>query len=358
MIETIVQPTSAPPSRRLTVHVDQLDPNPFQPRRVLDSKHILALADSITQFGMLDAPTARLHTDQSDSYQLIDGQNRFEAVKILAENGTHEGFIEINLKQANDREMLEMALTQNIQRQQLGALDKAWGFAELEKMGLTQNEIGEQYNYSQPAVANFIRLLGLPDNVRQMIRGDKLSAGHGNALLALPKDLQALWANRAFVDETSVKALEKQIRAHNDEQHKRDNPTIPGAETETNPPVTPRKTDVTDAELDYVKGRTETVIEPEKPDAPAVAVTESPASEPPAVTGPPQMAMVPASEMAWMKSVGLTTAVAVAHLRRFYGICEAGANLGRVLQADGLGGALDYLEQMHGPIATDAGDQA
>lgn len=238
-------------------------------------------------------------------------------------------------------------------------------------MGMSQDEIGAQYEYSQPAISNFVRLLGLDDIVKAWINDETLSAGHGTALLSLPKEHQLSWAERAVKESIAVKPLEDLIRKWKAEEKRRLNPPIPDtADDDTdNPPAKDSKNDVTNAELDYVTGKKDSLDEDEKTDEtpaddansegadepveesstePLVAVSATTATE---VSGPPVVAMVPATESAWLKSVGLTAGVGLAHLRRFYGICQAAPNLGRVLEVDGLGGALDYLEKMHEPIA-------
>ena len=371
MNETTEAPLSAPvQSRRIVVDIGNIDVNPYQPRRTRDLTHIASLAESIEQFGLTDAPSVRLHPENPKRYQLIDGQNRTDAVLCLVNDRKHAGEIEVVVKEATDIQMLQLTMTQNMKRKQFGAIDKAWGFAKLEKMGMSQDEIGAQYEYSQPAISNFVRLLGLDDIVKAWINDETLSAGHGTALLSLPKEHQLSWAERAVKESIAVKPLEDQIRKWKAEEKRRLNPPIPDTadENTTNPPAKDAKPDVTDEELAYVKGEADSPEKAEnETDADAVAdeaeADEAPVAAPPAsatfaeVSGPPVVAMVPATESAWLKSVGLTAGVGLAHLRRFYGICQAAPNLGRVLELDGLGGALDYLEKMHEPISVeDEGD--
>ena len=188
------------------VDVDLIDPNPYQPRIEWSNEDIASLAASIKAQGILQPLVLR---KRGRRYQLIAGERRLRAAK---EAGLSS--VPAVVREADDRQMLALALMENLQRRDLGPIEKAEGFRRLaEDFGLTQQQIAEQVGFSRPAVANFMRLLELPDAVQDLLRAGRLQMGHGRALLGL-KDAASIerTANQAAKRGYSVRQTEELVR--------------------------------------------------------------------------------------------------------------------------------------------------
>ena len=160
------------------IAVDQIDANPFQPRRTFSADKLKELADSIRANGLVQPVLLR----RSDGrYQLIAGERRWRAAR---EAGL--AAIPAVVREIGDRDALELALTENLLREDLNPLEAAQGYAALQQNhGLTHEEIAEHLGLDRSTVTNTLRLLRLPEEVQQMIAGGNISAGHARALLAL-----------------------------------------------------------------------------------------------------------------------------------------------------------------------------
>ncbi len=162
----------------LMVAVDQIDPNPFQPRRDFDPLDIASLADSLRQHGMLQPVVVR---PMNDRYQLIAGERRHRAA---IEAQIHE--IPARILEIDDQRVCELALVENLQREDLNAIEKAIAFhGYLERFGLTQEELANRLGLDRSTVTNLIRLLDLPQEAQDAVRTGKISQGHARSLLAL-----------------------------------------------------------------------------------------------------------------------------------------------------------------------------
>ncbi len=160
--------------------LQKVEPNPLQPRKLFDEEELQALADSITQHGVIQPLTVRKGTN--GFYQIIAGERRWRAARLA---GLRE--IPVVVIDADDRKAMELALIENLQRQDLNPVEEAMGYKQLiEEYGLTQEQAAQQVGKSRPAVANSLRLLSLPGSVTQMLASGQLTAGHGRALLVLP----------------------------------------------------------------------------------------------------------------------------------------------------------------------------
>ena len=160
----------------------KVEPNRSQPRQDFDEEELQALADSIEEHGIIQPLTVR----QLDSgyYQIIAGERRWRAARIanLAE-------IPVVVIEADDRKAMELALIENLQRQDLNAVEEALGYQSLmEDYGLTQDEAAKRVGKSRPAVANSLRLLGLCPEVLEKLRKGELTAGHARAILTLKSE--------------------------------------------------------------------------------------------------------------------------------------------------------------------------
>jgi ParB family chromosome partitioning protein len=188
------------------VSVEKIDPNPFQPRRSWETEELEALADSIRVHGVIQPLVLR---KASGRFQIIAGERRLRASRMA---GLRE--VPAVVREADDAQMLALALVENIQRKDLGPMEKAEAFSRLGSVfGLTQEEMGKQTGLSRPTVANFMRLLDLPESVKALLRDGTLTMGHGRALLALPGKLAMEKAARlAAARQMSVRHLEEHVR--------------------------------------------------------------------------------------------------------------------------------------------------
>ena len=170
-------PASKSPYQMLPIH--KVEPNPGQPRQDFDPEELQALADSIALHGVVQPLTVR--EVPGGYYQIIAGERRWRAARIAELREIPAVIIE-----ADDRKVMELALIENLQRQDLNPVEEAMGYRTLmEDYGLTQEDAAKQVGKSRPAVANALRLLNLPEKVLEMVRGGELTAGHARAILSL-----------------------------------------------------------------------------------------------------------------------------------------------------------------------------
>ena len=170
-------PQQKSPYQLLPLH--KVEPNPNQPRRDFDPEELQALADSIATHGVVQPLTVRLLP--SGYYQIIAGERRWRAARMAQLRE-----IPAVIMEADDKKVMELALIENLQRQDLNPVEEAMGYQTLmTEYGLTQEETAERVGKSRPAVANMLRLLALCPEVLDMVREGKLSAGHARAIVAL-----------------------------------------------------------------------------------------------------------------------------------------------------------------------------
>ena len=162
-----------------TLPIDQLKPSPFQPRRYFSEDELNGLADSIRAKGVMQPLLVRTSSDGSDGYEIIAGERRWRAAQLA---GIHE--LPVLVRELSDRETLEVALLENIQREDLSAFEEAEGYRRLiDEFSHTQQELADSLGKSRSHIANLLRLLSLPAPVRSMVEKGDLSAGHARALL-------------------------------------------------------------------------------------------------------------------------------------------------------------------------------
>jgi ParB family chromosome partitioning protein len=165
-----------------TLPIEMLEPGPFQPRGPIDPAPLQELADSIREHGVLQPILARENPDRPGRYQIIGGERRWRAAQLVP---LHE--VPVVIRPLGDREAMAAALVENLQRQDLNALEEADGYRRLlDEFGLTQETLGKAVGKSRSHVANTLRLLALPDRVRELLRDGALTAGHARALLTAP----------------------------------------------------------------------------------------------------------------------------------------------------------------------------
>lgn len=238
------------------VALESIRPCSFQPRKDFSEESLKELADSIREQGLVQPLVVRLH---GGFFELIAGERRWRAAKMA-------GLTEVPIVErvANDREVLELALIENLQRENLNPIEEALGYAQLaEQFILTQEDIAKKVGRSRAAVANALRLLKLPVPVREAIRHGRLSVGHAKVLLGLTDlGLQESASERVLKDGLSVRATEELVARWNGAPLPSDKK--PAAEVR---PISPRDPHVVDVEnrlrerfgtkvgLRYVKGR-------------------------------------------------------------------------------------------------------
>lgn len=168
------------------IETKKIKPNPFQPRKVFNKKELKELADSIEKYGILQPLIAKKIIKETKKgekveYQLISGERRLRAAKIL---GLKE--VPVIIREIKKEDELPISLVENIQREDLNAIERALAYKELiEKHNLTQKEIGEIIGKSRESVANTLRLLDLPDKIKESIERGEISEGHARALLGI-----------------------------------------------------------------------------------------------------------------------------------------------------------------------------
>ncbi|MBL8692327.1 MAG: ParB/RepB/Spo0J family partition protein [Rhodospirillaceae bacterium] len=162
-----------------SVPIDQIYPGRFQPRKHFDEEALSALVDSIKAQGILQPILVRRHPESSNAYEIIAGERRWRAAQLAQ---LHE--VPIVIKDLPDRDALEVALVENIQRQDLNAVEEAEGYRRLiDEFGHTQEDLAKVVGKSRSHVANLMRLLTLPEGVRKLVEAGQLSAGHARALV-------------------------------------------------------------------------------------------------------------------------------------------------------------------------------
>ena len=167
------------PAAVRTLPVGQLRPGPVQPRRNFDDQALQALVQSVREKGVLQPLLVRRAAGGAESFEIVAGERRWRAAQLAK---LHE--VPVVVRVMDDAEALEVALVENIQRQDLSPLEEAEGYRRLiDEFAHNQNELGRAVGKSRSHVANMLRLLGLPEQVKQMIDDGALSAGHARALL-------------------------------------------------------------------------------------------------------------------------------------------------------------------------------
>lgn len=186
--------------------ISKIEPNRQQPRRNFEEDSLLELADSIKQFGVLQPLIVQ---KKKDYYEIIAGERRWRAAKIA---GVKE--VPVIIKKFSDQEVVEIALIENIQRENLNPIEEAMAFKKLlNEFHLKQDEVAERVSKSRTAVTNSMRLLKLDERVQQMIVDDMISTGHARTLLAIEDpEQQYVLANRIFDEKLSVRETERLIK--------------------------------------------------------------------------------------------------------------------------------------------------
>jgi ParB family chromosome partitioning protein len=192
------------------VPVERIHPSRFQPRRKFDEESMQALAESIAAQGILQPLLVRHHPNRPEEYELLAGERRWRAAQRAR---LHE--VPVMVRDLADREALEVALVENVQRQDLSALEEAAGYQRLIKeFGHTQEDLARAVGKSRSHIANTIRLLSLPDEVRELLEAGRIAAGHARALLNALDPIKL--ARDAAKFEFSVRQVEHLVQAQHE----------------------------------------------------------------------------------------------------------------------------------------------
>ena len=188
------------------VKITKVEPNREQPRKFFDEDALQELADSIKQFGLLQPILVQ---DREDYYEIIAGERRWRAAKLA---GLKE--VPVIIKNYTEQEIVEIALIENIQREDLNPIEEAQAYKKLlTEFNLKQDEVAERVSKSRAAVTNSIRLLKLSEKVQQMVIDDMISTGHARALLAIEDpEQQYIIAQKIFDEKLSVRDIEKLVK--------------------------------------------------------------------------------------------------------------------------------------------------
>ena len=202
-----------PPDKELReslreVMIDSISPNPYQPRVVWDQQELADLAESIKCNGIIQPIIVR---PAGTGYQLIAGERRLRAAQLVSLKT-----IPALVRQATDEELLELALVENIHRTNLNPIERAKAYQNyLNTFSLTQAQAAQRLGEDRSVIANHLRLLDLPEEIKQMLINGQLSMGHARAILALPTDeLRRKLANRAMAGRLSVREVERLVQKY------------------------------------------------------------------------------------------------------------------------------------------------
>lgn len=205
--------------RVMDISIDEISPNPWQPRRDFDEESLNALASSIRENGLIQPVVVRKKKD--GTYELAAGERRWRAAKIAGLT-----VILAISKEYDDRSMAEMALVENLQRKDLNPVDEGMAYRKLmDEYGLTQENISQKVGKSRPYVANMVRLLDLPEEVKDFLSKGQLTAGQARPLLGLESDAEKVQLARRIVKEgLSARKVEDIIREGKEPKKKEDPP--------------------------------------------------------------------------------------------------------------------------------------
>ncbi|HGZ4670550.1 TPA: ParB/RepB/Spo0J family partition protein [Staphylococcus aureus] len=187
------------------IDISDIKPNPYQPRKTFDENHLNDLADSIKQYGILQ-PIVLRKTVQG--YYIVVGERRYRASKIAGLK-----YVSAIIKDLTDEDMMELAVIENLQREDLNAIEEAESYQRLmTDLKITQQEVAKRLSKSRPYIANMLRLLHLPKKIADMVKDGRLTSAHGRTLLAIKDEQQMLrLAKRVVKEKWSVRYLENHV---------------------------------------------------------------------------------------------------------------------------------------------------
>ena len=229
-VDIPVSSASHPVSNIAEIPLSEIEVNPFQPRSHFDKEALDELSESIRVHGIIQPITVRRLT--ANQYQLISGERRFQAAKLAGLTS-----IPAYIRAADDQQMLEMALIENIQRENLNAIEIALSYQRLlSECHLKQDELGDRVGKNRATVTNYLRLLKLPPDIQIAVRDNRLSMGHARAIINVENSEQQLYIFKKTLDEDlSVRKVEELVRSLSG---KKSEPAPPPTATGTNKEIT------------------------------------------------------------------------------------------------------------------------
>ena len=185
----------------------EIEPNHDQPRKTFDEKALSELADSIAQHGVLQPLVVRPMSN--GTYQLVAGERRWRAARMA---GLSE--VPVIIKELSDEDTIEIAMIENLQREDLNPLEEALGYRYMmDTLNITQEQAAEKVGKSRPVIANALRLLKLPEEIQEMVKNNVISSGHARALLAFESEKDMIIAaNLIIKEDLSVRDIEKLVK--------------------------------------------------------------------------------------------------------------------------------------------------
>ncbi|MGX7141382.1 ParB/RepB/Spo0J family partition protein [Facklamia languida] len=204
------------------IRLDQIRPNPYQPRKQFDEASLKELADSIQKTGVFQPIILRKSTIKG--YELIAGERRVRASRLAGKET-----IPAIIRDLDEEAMIEIAVIENLQREDLSPLEEAEAYNMLmETLNLTQADVAERIGKSRPYIANYLRLLQLPDPIKAFVNEDKLSMGQARTILGLKEKQQMIKvAQRVVKDHLTVRQLEELVQTYNQTQPVKKKPNKP-----------------------------------------------------------------------------------------------------------------------------------
>lgn len=216
--------SEASPKATRMLPVDQLYPNPDQPRRHFDAEALEDLANSIRSKGVIQPLIVRVKGEGASNYEIVAGERRWRAAQAA---GVHD--VPVVVREFSDEDVLEIAIIENIQRADLNAIEEATGYEQLmTRFGHTQEKLAQALGKSRSHIANLLRLLNLPEVVQKAVRDGKLTAGHARALVTAPDPV--LLAGHIVRRGLSVRETEKLVK-----EGLNPKPETPGKPSSTSP---------------------------------------------------------------------------------------------------------------------------
>ena len=202
-LDTLFSNNTSEVQIKKTLRLSEIEPNREQPRKNFSDETIAALADSIREHGVLQPILVR--PMPKGGYQIVAGERRWRAARML---GLDE--IPVTIRELSDIETMQIAVIENLQRENLDPVEEAQGYNELiEKYGMTQDKVAKMVGKSRSAVANSVRILSLPDEILKLLQNGQLSVGHAKALMSVDDEKKLVLAHKAADGGMTVRQLEK-----------------------------------------------------------------------------------------------------------------------------------------------------
>ncbi|WP_455684050.1 ParB/RepB/Spo0J family partition protein [Thomasclavelia sp.] len=210
---------NTPESKQVTVDLDEIRPNPYQPRQLFDEEKLQELAVSIKEHGIFQPVILK---QSIQGYEIVAGERRCRAAKIARLTKVPAIIVEFT-----DAQMMEIALLENIQRENLNSIEEAKAYqAMMEKLELTQDQLAKRIGKSRSYIANTLRLLQLPDVIQNYVLEGKITMGHARSLITLPKEKAELLARRCIDEGLSVRDVENVVKGIELGNSRKDRPKV------------------------------------------------------------------------------------------------------------------------------------